>query len=253
MTSTLLLRGKVILITGAGSGIGRASSLKLAKLGASLALIDVDTKATSDTKDLCNQVSNTGQSHSISLCDISSSIQVARVVEQILHHHQRINHVFNCAGVNPTPITLESTSDGYFSKLVDVNLRGTFNSSRACLPYLIPGASIVNVSSMAAIRPGAGQAVYAATKAGIIAMSKAVALEVGQRDIRVNVIAPGDIETTTNSAINEGDEAMQRSKERVALGRFGLPEEIAEVAAFLFSDASRYTNGAVIEVHGGLA
>lgn len=246
------LRGRVILVTGAGSGIGRATSIKLARLGASLVLSDINRETISGTKMRCECVSDEAQTHTTLTCDVSSNTEVDDMVEQAIHQHKALHHVYNCAGVNPTPTSIEATPDAYFTKLFDVNLRGTFNVSRACLSHLDAGSSIVNVSSMAGIRPSAGLGVYAATKAAVIALSKSLALEVGPRDLRVNVIAPGDVETTTNAAVNEGEDAVRQSRDRIALGRFGTPDEIAEVAAFLFSDASRYVNGTVIEVNGGL-
>jgi len=110
----------------------------------------------------------------------------------------------------------------------------------------------VNVSSIAALRPSAGFAVYCATKAGVIAFSKAMALELGPTGVRVNVVAPGSVDTPSNAAVVEGREAVERERERVSLGRIGTVEEIADVVVFLMGEESRYMNGSVVEVNGGV-
>lgn len=118
----------------------------------------------------------------------------------------RLDHLFNCAGINPTSIPLEETTDEYWDKLVSVNLKGVFNVTRAAIPHLKKGASIVNVSSISGIRPSAQQSVYCTTKYGLIGFSKCVALELGPRGIRTNVVAPGYIDTPTNAGIVKGGE-----------------------------------------------
>jgi NAD(P)-dependent dehydrogenase (short-subunit alcohol dehydrogenase family) len=114
--------------------------------------------------------------------------------------------VFNCAGINPTSIPLEETTDEYWDKLVGVNLKGVFNVTRAVIPHLKRGASIVNVSSISGIRASAQQSVYCTTKYGLIGFSKCIALELGPRGIRTNVVAPGYIDTPTNAGIVKGGE-----------------------------------------------
>ena len=131
-----------------------------------------------------------------------------------------------------------------------VNLQGTFNVCRACIPHLRPGSSVVNVSSITAIRPPAGMAVYAATKAGVIGFSKAMAMETGPRGIRTNVVAPGDIHTATNASVVAGESALRDSANRAALGRLGQPDEVADAVMFLFQN--QFINGSVVELNGGV-
>lgn len=163
-----------------------------------------------------------------------------------------IDFVFNCAGVNPTSIPLEDTSDAYWDRLVTTNLKGVFLVTRACLPHLGRGSAIVNVSSISGLRGAALQSVYCTTKFGLIGMSKSLALELGPRGVRVNCVAPGYIDTPTNAGIVKGGEAVERMRTGNALGRLGEPEEVADVVAFLMGDEARYVNGAVVEIDGGL-
>lgn len=242
---------KVVLITGAGSGIGRATSIKLASLGATIALTDINASSVAETATLCSN-STTSKSHFTDAFDIGSTSAVANFIAATMKEFGRIDHVFNCAGVNPTKLATEDITDDYWDKLVNANLKGLFNVTRACIPHLQSGSSIVNVASTAALRPSAGFAVYSATKAGIIGFSKGTALELGPRGIRVNVIAPGFVDTPTNASVVEGKESLEAAREKVSLGRIGTPDEIADVVAFLFSDESRYMNGSVVEISGGV-
>jgi len=164
----------------------------------------------------------------------------------------RLDYVFNCAGVNPTSLKLEETSDAYWDKLVNTNLKGVFLVTRACLPHLHRGAAIVNVSSISGIRGSALQSVYCTTKFGLIGMSKSLALELGPRGIRVNCVAPGYIDTPSNAGIVKGGEAVERMRQGNALERLGTPEEVADVVAFLFGEGARYVNGAVVEIDGAI-
>lgn len=184
--------------------------------------------------------------------DVGSTAACDDFVATVMAGLGCIDFVFNCAGVNPTSIPLENTTDEYWGKLVNTNLKGTYNVTRACIPHLKPGAAFVNVSSIAAARPSPHQAIYSMTKAGIIAFSKAMALELGPKDIRTNTISPGYINTPTNAGVVKGGESIMRMENGTALGRLGSPEEIADVVAFLFSEESRYMNGSVVEVDGGI-
>ncbi|KAJ9662375.1 hypothetical protein H2201_006083 [Coniosporium apollinis] len=239
--------GRVVLVTGAGSGIGRATASKLSSLGAKLALCDIDFDGLIETKELCHD-----RKHYYAVFDVGLTEKCNEFVGDVVACYGTIDHVFNCAGVNPTSYPLETTTDEYWDKLVNTNLKGTYNITRACIPHLKSGASFVNVSSIAGLHPTAQQAIYCATKYGIIGFSKCMALELGPKGIRTNVVAPGYINTPTNAGVVKGAEAIAKQEEGTALGRMGTPEEVADVVAFLFSDESRYMNGSVVEVDGGL-
>jgi NAD(P)-dependent dehydrogenase (short-subunit alcohol dehydrogenase family) len=177
---------------------------------------------------------------------------VKKFVDDTVRKFGRLDGVFNCAGVNPTSIPLEDTTDEYWDKLVDTNLKGVFYVTRAAIPHMTSGSSFVNVSSISGSKPAALQSVYCATKFGLIGFSKSMALELGPRGIRTNVVAPGYIDTPSNIGVVEGGEAVERMRGGVALERLGTADEVAGVVAFLFSAEGRYCNGSVVEVDGGM-
>jgi len=239
--------GKVVLITGAGSGIGRATSIKISQLGATLALTDINGPSLSSTLTLCSP-----GDHLTSAFDIGSSPDCNIFITIIIEKYTSINHIFNCAGINPTSLPTDSITDAYYDSLLTTNLKGMFNITRACIPHLESGASFVNVSSVAGLRPTAGFAVYCASKYGVIGFSKCMALELGPKGIRTNIVAPGYINTPTNAMVMAGKEAVESMEKKVACGRMGTPEEVADVVIFLFGEESRYMNGSVVEINGGL-
>lgn len=228
----------------------KATTLKLHALGAKLVLCDVDMAAMEELKaELDPEVS---PKHTWFEVDISESNGCDIVSEHIESQvTKNVDFLFNCAGINPTYIPLTDTTDEYFTKLMDVNLRGTFNMTRAFVPLMSAGSAIVNVSSICGLKGFAGNSVYCATKFGVIGLTKALAAELGPKGIRVNAVAPGSVDTPTNAANVAGGDAVEKAKEKVALGRFGEAEEIANVVVFLMGEGSSYMNGAVVEVTGG--
>jgi NAD(P)-dependent dehydrogenase (short-subunit alcohol dehydrogenase family) len=212
----------------------------MSSLGANLALCDINPSV---------HLVGDGLSQVV---DVSKKDAVEGFVKETVERFGRLDYVFNCAGVNPTSIPLEETSEEYWDTLVNTNLKGVFLVTRACIPYLQRGAAIVNVSSISGIRGSAFQSVYCTTKFGLIGMSKSLALELGPRGIRVNVVAPGYIDTPSNAGIVKGGEAVERMRKGNALERLGSPEEVADVVSFLFGEGARYVNGAVVEVDGAV-
>lgn len=244
------LQTKLTPKRGAASGIGLATTKKLAALGATLCLCDINQNYLSQTaSDLQSTVKQAIISEAF---DIGSTTECNNFVSKIISQHGHIDHVFNCAGVNPTKLPTSEIDDEYWDKLCSTNLKGLFNMTRACIPHLPSGSSFVNVSSIAGIRPTAGFAVYCATKFGIIGFSKCVALELGGKGIRTNVVAPGYIDTPTNASVVAGKEAVERDSQRISMGRMGTADEIADVVIFLMSEEARYMNGSVVEVNGGV-
>ncbi|KAH7116982.1 short-chain dehydrogenase/reductase-like protein SDR [Dendryphion nanum] len=240
--------GKVILITGAGSGIGRATAIKLASLGASLSLCDIDYDNLSATRKACGSSTRTY----LDDVDVSSTQEVTKYIDATVKSLGKLDHVFNCAGINPTAILLEDTTDEYWDKLVNTNLKGVFNVTRACIPHLSRGSTIVNVSSNLGLRGSAQMSVYCTTKYGLIGFSKSMALELGPKGIRVNCVAPGFIDTPTNAGVVEGKKSVEKMEKGNALERLGTPDEVADVVVFLMGEGSRYMNGAVVEVDGAM-
>jgi NAD(P)-dependent dehydrogenase (short-subunit alcohol dehydrogenase family) len=218
----------------------------MASLGATISVCDLNISA---LETLASELPPPTYARQV---DVGSSDQVQSFVAATVAKLGRIDYVFNCAGVNPTSIPLLDTPDEYWDKLVNTNLKGVFLMTRACLPHLARGSSIVNVSSISGIRGSAMQSVYCTTKFGLIGMSKSLALELGPQGIRVNCVAPGYIDTPSNAGIVKGGEAIERMRLGNALERLGTPEEVADVVAFLFGEEARYVNGAVLEIDGGV-
>ncbi|KAK3632957.1 hypothetical protein LTR56_016005 [Elasticomyces elasticus] len=237
--------GKVCIITGASSGIGRATAQKIASLGAKLALSDINQPGLEETNTLC------GGSHTIKTFDVGSSAACNDFIDGVISDLGRVDFLFNCAGVNPTAYSLTDTTDEYYDKLMNTNLRGTYNMTRAAMPHLQAGAAIVNTSSIMGVTASANYAIYGATKFGVVGFTKAMAMELGPKQVRVNAVAPGYINTPTNAGVIEGPVAVAEQEKKVAMGRMGTAGEIADVVAFLFSNESRYMNGSIVEINGG--
>lgn len=237
--------GKVILITGAGSGIGRATAQKLSSLGATCAISDINQDGLQGTKTLI------GEHHSADILDVGDPTACKNYIDAVADQHGHLDHIFNCAGVNPTSMPLEETTDAYFDKLCNANIKGIYNMTKHSIPYMKSGSSYVNVSSISGLHPSNGTAIYCATKYAVVGFSKSMALELGPKGVRVNIVAPGFIDTPSNGNVVAGPESVKRGEQKVAMGRFGTAEEVAEVVAFLMGDGASYMNGSVVEVNGG--
>jgi NAD(P)-dependent dehydrogenase (short-subunit alcohol dehydrogenase family) len=224
---------KVALITGAGSGIGRATAQKLASLGCSLSLSDINGTGLAETLRLCKVHCH---EYLTEVSDVSDTKACTEFVDNTASFFGHLDFVFNCAGVNPTDIDIEDTTDEYFDKLVSTNLKGTFAITRAAVPHLEkqPGSSIVNVSSIMGVSVSAGMSVYCMTKFGVNGFTKAMALELGPKGVRINAVAPGYIDTPSNAGVVAGGDAVKKQEEKSGMGRMGTAEEVADVVAFLF-------------------
>lgn len=230
---------KVALITGAASGIGRATAIKLASDGAKLALSDINALGLEETNKQCS-----GSGHYTEVSSVADSKACQSFVDNAVARLGRLDFVFNCAGVNPTAYALTDTSDEYWDLLVNTNMKGTYAISRAAIPHLersaaslpanAPGPSIVNVTSIMGVSVSPNYAIYCATKHGIVGFTRALALELGPKQIRVNAVAPGYIDTPTNAGVVAGGDAVREQEKQVAMGRMGTVGEIADVVAFLF-------------------
>ena len=242
------LDGKVALITGGARGIGRTTALLFAQEGARVAVCDVDEAA---GLDLVQDIKEQGGEALFVRADVSQMPEVERMVAQIKERWGRIDVLLNNAGIL-RDATLLKLSEEDFDAVIDVNLKGVFHCTKAVAPLMVErgSGSIINVSSVVALYGNFGQTNYVAAKAGILGMTKVWARELGRKGIRVNAVCPGFVETEMIRSVPP--EILEEVKERIPLGRFASPEEIARVYLFLASDESSYLNGAVISADGGM-
>jgi len=244
------LKGKVALVTGAGTGIGKGISLALASYGAKVAVNYFSSaEGAQDTK---ARIEESGGEAMVIQADISNRQQVMAMVEKVVAYFGRIDILVNNAGVPRAALILRMSEDDW-DLVLDTNLKGVYRCCKAVLRPMLKARAgcIINVSSIVAIIGNVGQANYAAAKAGIVGLTKSLAKEVASRNIRVNAVAPGYIETDMTRALP----ALQREElqKSIPMGRTGRPEEVAAAIAFLASDDAAYITGQTLIVDGGLA
>ena len=242
------LEGKTAMITGAGQGIGRDIALTLAAAGADIAALDVNLEGAEATAAL---VRTKGRKSLALACDVSNAKDVDRCVAEAIAGREQIHFLVNNAGITRDNLLLRMT-DMEWESVVRVNLTGTFNVTRAVSRSMIKRrfGRIVNISSVIGVMGNAGQCNYAASKAGIIGFTKAVAKELAGRNINVNAIAPGFIETAMTASLPE--ERKEEMRRLIPLGRFGSGADVANVVLFLCSDLGGYVTGQVINCDGGM-
>ncbi len=245
-----MLQGKVAVVTGGSRGIGRAIALKFAKEGADVALVYARNEEAA--KEVCEQATDDCVSVRAYVCDVENFDDVKAVCEKILSDLGHVDILVNNAGVTQDGLLLRM-SEADFDRVLGVNLKGAFNFTRHLARNLMrsPAGRIVNISSVVGLMGNAGQANYAASKAGLIGFTKTVARELASRKVTCNAIAPGFIATDMTDVLP--DQAVERLKTMIPLGRVGEAEEVASLAAFLASDAASYITGEVIRVDGGMA
>jgi 3-oxoacyl-[acyl-carrier protein] reductase len=244
-----LLEGKVALVTGAARGIGKAIALKFAAEGADVAftdlVIDENGKAT-EAEIVALGVKGKGYAS-----NAASFEDTERVVAEVHKDFGHIDILVNNAGITKDGLMLRMT-EAQWDAVINVNLKSAFNFIHALVPIMMRqrGGSIINMASVVGVHGNAGQANYAASKAGMIALAKSVAQEMGPKGIRANAIAPGFIITAMTAQLSE--EIRNEWMKKIPARRGGTPEDIADVATFLASDMSSYVTGQVIQVDGGM-
>jgi 3-oxoacyl-[acyl-carrier protein] reductase len=245
-----LLENKIAIVTGASRGIGEAIALKLAEHGASVAFtyVSSDEKA----KTLEEKLKGFGVNAKAYKSDAAIFSECEIFVNDVLKEFGTVDVCVNNAGISKDNLLLRMTPEQW-DEVIKVNLNSVFNISKQVIRPMMKAkkGSIINMSSIVGVRGNAGQASYAASKAGIIGFTKSVAQELGSRNIRCNAIAPGFIETDMTHYLKDG-EASKAFLAKIPLGRFGSAEEIANTTLFLASDMSSYITGQVISACGGL-
>ena len=244
------LQGKTAIVTGGGRGIGRAVCLELARGGADIVLCYAGGEATArQTAGACEALG--GRAAAVR-CDVSEPGQVARLAETALHEFGRIDILVNNAGITRDGL-LMSMKEEDFDQVLATNLKGTLLCMKAVSRQMVKQryGRIVNLSSVVGLRGNGGQVNYAASKAGVVGMTKSAAKELAGRNITVNAIAPGFIDTDMTAAMPE--KARDAMLSAIPMGKLGAAEDVAKAAAFLASDDAAYITGQVLCVDGGMA
>jgi len=242
------LENKVIIITGAGSGIGKETALLFAKEGAKVVVADVNEKGGEETT--ADIKKNGGKAFFVKL-DVTNREQSKQMVKTTLEKYGRIDVLINNAGIVQDAFLSKMTEEQW-DKVINVNLKGVFNCAQAVVEVMMNQGNgvIINTSSIVGLNGNVGQVNYAATKAGLIGMTKTLAKELGKKGIRVNAVAPGFIATPMTSNVPE--KILEMMKEKTPLRRLGEPKDIAYAYLYLASDEANFVNGAVLCVDGGL-
>ncbi|MCH5203161.1 MAG: 3-oxoacyl-[acyl-carrier-protein] reductase [Oscillospiraceae bacterium] len=241
--------GKTAIITGSGRGIGAAIAKRLAKDGFDIAINELSEEAGQQTAEECRSL---GVKASVYAADVSDYAQCEELVKKVKEEFGTIDVLVNNAGITRDGLLLRMSEDTY-DTVIRINQKSVFNMTKLAGAVMLrqKSGSIVNLASVAGLYGNPGQMNYSASKGAVIAMTKTAAKELGSRGIRVNAVAPGFIQTPMTDKLTE--EQKNAILEQIAMKRYGQPEEIANVVAFLCGDDSSYVTGQIIEISGGLS
>jgi len=241
---------KIAVVTGAASGIGHATAVRLAQEGATVACLDIDSDGLAKTR---TAISDAGGTCTLIECDISNEKDVATSIQQVVEAHDRINVLCNVAGILRADHSHELSLENW-ERVLKINLTGTFLMCRAALPHLLKkkGNCIVNTSSTAALGSHPWMAAYAASKGGILALTRTLSIEYVKQGLRVNAVCPGGIATPLHAQFEMPQQAdPELLKGAIPFVKYCGPEHAASTIAFLASDDARYMNGSYLRVDGG--
>ena len=244
-----MLAGKVALVTGASRGIGKAIACKLAREGAKVIINYNGSKEKAEA--VKSEIEAAGGQAEVYQCDVSDYTACETFIQTVIKEEGSLDILVNNAGITKDGLLMKMSEED-FDKVLDTNLKGAFNTIRFASRQMLrqKGGRIINMSSVVGVSGNAGQAKYAASKAGVIGLTKAAARELASRGITVNAIAPGFIETDMTDVLS--DKVKEASEAQIPLGHFGKPEDVAAAAAFLASEEARYITGQVLHVDGGM-
>jgi NAD(P)-dependent dehydrogenase (short-subunit alcohol dehydrogenase family) len=245
------LDGKVAVITGASRGIGRAIGLRLAKAGAKVV---VSSRKQEGVQAVADEITAAGGEALAIQAHVGRPEEVEALVAQTVQAFGRVDVAVNNAATNPHFGPLLTADEGQWDKILDTNVKGAFRLCKAVVPHMESqgGGKIINMTSVAGLRPSPGMGVYSVSKAGIVALTQVLAVELGHANIQVNAIAPGVIKTRFSQLLWQTPQISEPILNSLPLGRFGEPEDVAGLALYLASSASDYVTGAVFVVDGGM-
>lgn len=244
-----MLTGKIALVTGASRGIGRAIALELAAKGANVVVNYAGSEA--KASEVVEEIKALGRESFKIQADVANSDQVAEMVKEVINTFGRLDILVNNAGITKDNLLMRMKEEEW-DAVINTNLKGVFNCTKAVTRQMMKQRSgkIINIASIVGVSGNAGQANYVAAKAGVIGLTKTTAKELASRNITVNAVAPGFITTEMTGELSE--EVQAEMFKQIPLARFGEPKDVANVVAFLASDASNYMTGQTLHVDGGM-
>ncbi len=244
------LTGKVALVTGASKGIGRAIAELYAHVGAKVV---VSSRKQEAVDAVVTEIKGKGGNALAVACNVGDASDIQKLIDATLATYGTIDIVVNNAAANPSFGPVVETTESSFDKIIAVNVKGPFELAKKVYPILKAkkSGSVINISSIGGLRPESGLGIYSMSKAALISLSKVMAKEWGDDNIRVNVICPGLIRTKFSEALWSNEKIMHTMMKMLAIKRVGTPEEIAALALYLAADASSYSTGAVFTADGG--